>query len=95
MYEVSNTGNWYDFGFILGAAMFFSSGWGSCKKKPKSAEEKEWDEIGAKVEEKIKRGIKKWVDEADEGEEKDRDWAEIGKKVEEKIKRELRKWAEK
>ena len=93
MYEVNNIGNWYDFGFVLGAAIFFSGGCGSCKKKRvKSTKEKEWEEIGEKVEEKIKRGIKSWVDEA-EG--KDKDWEEIGKKIEEKIKRELKKWAEK
>jgi hypothetical protein len=92
IYEVSNTGGWYDFGFILGAGAFFSSGWGSCKKgQKKSAKEKEWEEIGTKVEEKIKKGISKWVDETKE---KDKDWEEIGKKIEEKIKRELRKWAE-
>lgn len=93
MYEVNNTGGWYDFGFILGAAAFFSSGWGSSKKKgrKKDSREKEWDEIGNKVEEKIRKGISKWVEES-EG--KDKDWEDIGKKIEEKIKRELRKWAE-
>jgi len=92
LYEVNNTGGWYDFGFILGAAAFFSSGWGSCKKgRKKSSKEKDWEEIGTKVEEKIRTGIRNWVEES---EEKDRDWEEIGKKIEEKIKRELRKWAE-
>ncbi len=93
MYEINNTGNWYDFGFILGALIALSSGWGSsCKKKRKKrAEEKEWEEIAEKVEEKIRKGIKNWVDEK---EDKDMDWNEIGKKIEEKIKRELKKWAE-
>jgi len=54
--------------------------------------EKEWEEIGKKVEEKVRKGIQSWVDET---EKKDDDWDEIGKKVEEKIKRELRKWTEK
>jgi hypothetical protein len=26
MYEVHNTGGWYDFGFVLGAMIFYSSG---------------------------------------------------------------------
>ena len=65
----------------------------SCrKKKAKSSKEKEWDEIGEKVEEKVKKGIQKWADES--GKEED-EWKEIGKKVEEKIKRELRNWADK
>jgi hypothetical protein len=34
MYEVSNSGNWYDFGFLLGAACALGgSGAGSRKKK--------------------------------------------------------------
>lgn len=95
IYEPSNTGGWYDLGFILGVAIFFSSGSrGTCKKKRrvKDVKEKEWEEIGEKVEEKIRKGIKSWVDDA---EEKDKDWEKIGKKIEEKIKRELRNWAEK
>lgn len=26
IYEVNNTGNWYDFGFVLGAGLLFSGG---------------------------------------------------------------------
>lgn len=95
IYEINNTGGWYNFGFILGA-MIALGGSSRAKrgKKPcgKSEKEKEWDEIGVKVEEKVRTGIKKWLDETDN---KDQDWEEIGKKVEEKIKRELRNWAEK
>ena len=93
IYEVSNTGGWYDFGFILGVAAFFSSSCESSKKRrrKKSKKEKEWEEIGTKVEEKIRKGIQNWVEES---EEKDKSWEEIGKKIEEKIKRELGKWAE-
>ena len=54
--------------------------------------EKEWDEIGVKVEAKVRKGIQSWLDEE---EKKDEDWEKVGKKVEEKIKHELRKWAEK
>lgn len=94
MYEVSNSGGWYNFGFLLGAiiALGGSSG-SSCKKRrKKSAREKEWEEIAEKVEEKVRKGIKNWAEEEDK---EQADWEEIGKKVEEKIKRELRKWAEK
>jgi len=80
--------------FCLEQQCILSGGGGvgkSCKKK-KSWKEKEWEDIGTKVEEKVRTGIKNWLDES---EHKNKDWEEIGKKIEEKIKRELRKWAEK
>ncbi len=92
IYEVHNNGGWYNFGFLFGAMAIFS---GSCKGtvcKKKSPKEKEWEEIGVKVEEKVRTGIKSWLDES---EHKDKDWEEIGEKIEKKIKRELKKWAEK
>jgi len=94
MYEVNNSGNWYNFGFLIGAAIFLGGGSGSGCKKKKAAKmkAKEWDEIGVKVEDKVRKGIQSWLDEEDK---KDTEWEEIGKKVEEKIKRELRKWADK
>ena len=94
MYEVGNSGGWYNFGFLLGAAIALGgSGGSSCKmRRKKNAREKEWGEIAEKVEEKVRKGIKNWADEEDI---KRDDWEEIGKNIEEKIKRELRKWAEK
>ncbi len=91
LYEANNTGGWYDFGFILGICIFWGGGCKSQTRK-KGKKDKEWDEIGEKVEEKIRTGIKNWLNEV---ESKDKDWEEIGKKIEEKIKRELRNWAEK
>jgi hypothetical protein len=32
MYEVSNGGNWYDLGFLLGASMFLGGGGASSRK---------------------------------------------------------------
>lgn len=94
MYEVSNSGGWYNFGFLLGAAIALGGSWGPSRKRrrKKSAREKECEEIAEKVKEKIRKGIKNWAEEEDI---KKGDWEEIGKKIEEKIKRELRKWAEK
>ncbi|MFC2141893.1 hypothetical protein ACFLR7_03060 [Acidobacteriota bacterium] len=94
MYEVNNSGGWYNFGFLLGAVIALGGGGSSsCKKrKKKSMREKEWEEIAVKVEEKVRKGINSW---AEEEETKQDDWEEIGEKIEEKIKRELRKWAEK
>ena len=91
VYEVHNNGAWYNFGFLFGAMIIFS---GSCKGtvcKKKSTKEKEWEDIGVKVEEKVRTGIKSWLDES---EHKDKDWEDIGEKIEDKIKRELRKWAD-
>jgi hypothetical protein len=94
MYEVSNSGGWYNFGFLLGAAFALGGIWGPAhkRKRKKSAREREWQEIAEKVEEKVRKGIKNWADEEDI---KKDNWEEIGKKIEEKIKRELSKWAEK
>ena len=34
IYEINNSGNWYNFGFILGVAIFFGGGSkSSCKRK--------------------------------------------------------------
>lgn len=90
IYARNNTGGWYDFGFLLGILiMLGGSGGRKWKKKFKKQKEREWDEIGARVEEKVRKGIKSWLDESGE-----KEWEEIGKKIEEKIKRELRDWAE-
>jgi len=94
IYEGFNNGGWYDFGFILGAAAFFSGSHQSkhCPplKKRKTKAEAEWEEIGHKVEAKIRKAVKDFLDENE-----DEDWEEIGRKIEEKIKQELRNWAEK
>ena len=95
IYEINNNGGWYNFGFVLGLMISLGHGgfWSPVKKtKEKSDKEKEWEEIGVKMEEKVRTGIQNWLDET---EKEDQDWEEIGKKVEEKIKRELRNWAEK
>jgi len=64
MYEINNTGNWYNFGFLIGVMIIFSGGHGSNKyrKKKKSPKEKEWEEIGRKIEDKIKRELKNWAE---------------------------------
>jgi hypothetical protein len=93
MYETANSGGWYDFGFLLGAAIVWGGGHRARRKRIKvvRSKDREWEEIAAKVEEKVRRGIRKWVEESGEG---DKEWEEIGKKVEERIKRELRNWAD-
>lgn len=92
IYETNNTGHLYDLGFIIGAAIAFGGGCGSsCSVRRKSPKEREWDDIGDRVERKVRKGIEEWLRESDP---KDKDWDEIGRKVEEKIKRELRNWAD-
>lgn len=95
VYETHNTGGWYDFGFLLGVIFVWS---GSCHVNCKSVEkrqrEKEWDEVGQKVEKKVMRKLQKWAEEEDAGD-ADKKWEEIGEKVEEKLKRKIREWAEK
>ena len=96
VYETHNTGGWYDFGFLLGVITIWSGG--SCHVKFKTEQqkqrEKEWDEIGDKVEAKIMRKLKEWAD-SEELTGSDAEWKDIGEKVEKKLKRNIREWAEK
>lgn len=95
VYEVNNTGGWYDFGFLLGVICIWGgSSHVSCKSAEKRQREKEWDEIGDKVEKKVMRKMKAWADD-EEGSDPEGEWDEIGDKVEKKLKRKLREWAEK
>jgi len=96
MYEINNTGGWYDFGFLLGVIAVWGGGcrrmkcWcGGCRKR-----DKEWDEINKKVEIKIMRKLKDWAEDEESGV-SDKEWDEIGEKVEKKLKRIIREWAEK
>ena len=93
LYEVNNAGWGYNLGFIIG--LLFSVGGGlrstARKKKHKKIE---WKEVGDKIEEKVREGVKAWLDEPAQ-EEKKKEWEEIGKKIEEKIKKALKEWADK
>ncbi len=88
VYEVDNTGGWYDFGFLLGVTAL----WGHrtithrCKREVPDAE---WEEISRKVEAKFKRKIRAWADA-----EPDEDWNLVEQKAEDKLKRKVRAWAE-
>ncbi len=94
MYEPNNIGALYDLGVLLGAVVTLGGGAGHQRRRKAKVvirKEKEWEDIGAKVEEKVRKGIRKWLEESERGE---GDWEEIGRKVEEKIKRELKEWAD-
>jgi len=93
VYEVNNTGGWYDFGFLLGVTTIWGGGsHASYKSSADKKREKEWEEVGKKVEIKVMRELKEWAADEDSGD--DQDWDEIGEKVEKKLKRKIREWAE-
>lgn len=95
VYEIHNTGGWYDFGFLLGViSIWGGSSHVSCKSAADKKCDKEWEEIGNKVEIKVMRKLKEWSEDED-GSEPDKEWDEIGEKVEKKLKRKIREWAEK
>ena len=101
VYERNNTGGWYDFGFLLGVIFIWGGGTHvSCKSAVQKKRDKEWEEIGEKVEQKVMRKLKTWAEEeesvqADEVSENKEEWDEICEKVEKKLKHKIREWAEK
>ncbi|MFC1588834.1 hypothetical protein ACFL3P_01020 [Pseudomonadota bacterium] len=95
VYELNNTGGWYDFGFLLGVICIWGGGSHmSCKSAADKRREKEWEEIGDKVETKVMRKLKDWSEDEEISADHD-EWEEIGEKVEKKLKRKIREWAEK
>lgn len=95
VYETNNTGGWYDFGFLFGAISIWGGGCHmSCKSKEQKERDKEWDEIGNKVEIKVMHRLKEWADDEDVSGEKEK-WDDISDKVEKKLKRKIKEWAEK
>ena len=95
VYEVNNTGGWYDFGFLLGVIIVWGgSSHVSCRSAANRKRDKEWEEIGEKVEQKIMRRLKEWAEDEDDADVV-KEWDEINDKVEKKLKRKLREWADK
>jgi len=95
IYETNNTGGWYDFGFLLGVICIWGGGSHmKCKSAAEKKHDKEWKEIGDKVEIKVMRKLKKWAED-EEGTSNGEEWDEIGEKIEKKLKRKIREWAEK
>lgn len=88
IYEIHNTGVAYDIGFVLGVLAMSSSGVKvtSCggSKRSRVKTDKEWDEIGRRVEKNVRVQISSWVDEDD--------WKDVGEKIEKKVKEGLRRW---
>ncbi len=91
VYEVHNTGAWYNLGFLLGVTSIWGGGSGATwKSAERRRRDEEWAEIGERLEEKILTEIKKWTEE----EEHDEEWEEVEEKIVRKIKRKLKEWAE-
>lgn len=96
VYELNNSGGWYDFGFLIGVACLWGGGKKVVYKSPKrKARDKEWEEIGDKVEAKVMRKLKDWADDAEPGTNEGEDWSEVAEKAEKKLKKKIREWAEK
>ncbi|MEO0102246.1 MAG: hypothetical protein ABIK81_00920 [candidate division WOR-3 bacterium] len=94
IYEVNNVGWAYNLGFLLGAASSLGGALRITKRKRKeicSRRKEEWEEIGKKIEESVREGLKTWLKETERAE-KEKEWEEIGKKIEEKIKKILKEW---
>lgn len=95
VYEINNTGGWYDFGFLVGVISIWGGGSHvSCKSSINKKRDKEWDEIGDKVEKKVMIKLKAWSEDEENTDNRE-DWDEICEKVEKKLKRKIREWAEK
>lgn len=94
VYEINNTGGWYDFGFLLGVTMIWGgSSHAASKSSVEKKREKEWQEISEKVETKVMRKLKEWSKDEDSTEKQD--WDHTSEKVERKLKRKIKEWAEK
>lgn len=87
VYEIHNTGGWYDLGFLLGVAAVWGSGHHATRRR--RPRDPEWEEIGRKVEAKLKRILRGWAEATP-----DEDWQVVGAKAERKLKQRLRAWAE-
>ena len=97
IYEFNNNGWPYNLGFLIGLCFSIGAPW---KWKPWKAgkkhqiKKKEWEEIGVKIEEKVRAGMKDWLDESKKTD-REKEWEEIAQKIEDKIKKALKEWAEK
>lgn len=92
VYEVHNRGGWYDLGFLLGIGCIAGGGSRSYRPRPSARslkDQREWEEIGRKVEHKLQRKIRQWAEA-----EPDEEWEVVGSKAEAKLKQKLRAWAE-
>ena len=93
LYEISNTGWPYNLGFLIGLLFSLGSGIFGTRRKRRVIRH-DWDDIGDKIEERVRQGMKSWLEETEKGT-REKEWEEIARKIEEKIKKALREWADK
>ena len=89
VYEIHNTGGWYDLGFLLGVGLWGGGSHAYRRTSKPTHRDKEWEEIASKVERKLATRLRDWAEA-----EPDEEWADINRKVADKLKRNLRAWAE-
>jgi hypothetical protein len=90
VYEPDNTGGWYDLGFLIGVIAVWGGGsHAHTRRRHKRRTDREWEEIGRKVEAKLQRQIRRWAEA-----EPDDDWALVEARAQSKLKRKVREWAE-
>jgi hypothetical protein len=91
VYEVNNVGWAYNLGFIIGLSFLFGPILKSGGHK-RHMSKRDLNKIGDKIEERVRKGIKSWLEEKDKKDEKDKEWEEIATHIERKIKEALQDW---
>ncbi len=97
VYEINNNGWPYNLGFLIGLCFSVAAPWrwGIFRRKHVKLSKCDYQKIGDQVEERVRAGLKDWLDEEKKKEAKEKEWDEIATKIEEKIKKSLKNWAEK
>jgi hypothetical protein len=88
-FEPNNRGWRYEAGFWLGIVMMGGGIHRGASHPRRRAHDKEWEEIGKKVEAKLERMLRRWAEA-----EPDETWEDVETKAKAKLKREIRKWAD-
>lgn len=90
VYELHNTGGWYDFGFLFGAITFWGGGSRAYRGDARSRRERqECAEIAAKLERRLETRLRAWAEA-----EPDEDWDEVERRALAKLKARIREWAD-
>lgn len=96
IYEVNNSGWTYNLGFLIGLCFSILAPWkkGIWRWGRRKKVEVEWKEIGDKIGERVRSGIKDWLEKT-EREDREKEWEEIADRIEEKIRKVLKEWTDK
>jgi hypothetical protein len=85
IYELNNSGAWYDFGFVSGAIAIYGGAKSGARRKYRKRDI--YSTVGQKFDKKFQEKCEQWAKE-----DGDEEWIEIGQKVEEKLKRKIKNW---